>query len=91
VIVVSNNGFNQTENWRSVIVIPMSTSSAQARRGPTAIAIPGGAAGLARPVTAVCHQVTTLDRRKLSKRIGVLPPAVLLSVDDGLRAALDLE
>ena len=91
VIVVSNDGFNQLSNWRSVVVVPMSTSPAQARRGPTAVAIPSGAAGLARPGVAVCHQVTTLDRSKLTRRIGLLPAGVLLMVNEGLRAALDLE
>jgi mRNA-degrading endonuclease toxin of MazEF toxin-antitoxin module len=88
---VSNDGFNRLSNWRSVVVVPLSTSAAQARRGPTAVPIPSGAAGLARPGTAICHQVTTLDRAKLSRRIGVLHPAVLLLVDDGLRATLDLD
>ena len=31
VIIVSHNGFNQTPNWRSIIVVPVSTSVAQAR------------------------------------------------------------
>jgi hypothetical protein len=35
--------------------------------------------------------VTTLDRAKLSKRIGTLPGTVLTIVEEALRAALDLE
>lgn len=91
VIVVSNDGFNQLPSWRSVVVVPMSTSAAQAKRGPTAVAIPSGSAGLPRSGIAICHQVTTLDRAKLTKRIGLLPSAVLLMVNEGLRAALDLD
>ena len=90
VIVVSHDGFNQTPAWRSVSVIPMSTSASQARRGPTVVEIAKGAAGLRKPGLAVCHQVTTLDRAKLTTRIGVLPDTVLEEVDNGLRAALDL-
>jgi len=90
VIIVSNDGFNRVSNWRCIVVVPMSTSVAQARRGPTAVPIPGGAAGLARPGIAICHQVTTLDRAKLSRRIGALDRTILLQVEDGLRAALDL-
>ena len=90
VIVVSHDGFNQTPAWRSVIVIPMSTSASQARRGPTVVEIAKGAAGLRKPGLAVCHQVTTLDRAKLTTRIGVLPDAALAQVDNALRAALDL-
>jgi mRNA interferase MazF len=90
VIVVSHDGFNQAPTWRSVIVVPISTSESQARRGPTAIEIPRGAGGLRKTSVALCHQVTTLDRSKLSKRIGTLPPAVLSDVNAGLKAALDL-
>jgi mRNA-degrading endonuclease toxin of MazEF toxin-antitoxin module len=66
VIIVSHNGFNQTPGWRSIIVVPISTSATQARRGPTAIPLPQGAGGLDRVSVALCHQVTTLDRAKLT-------------------------
>ncbi|HEV2200309.1 MAG TPA: type II toxin-antitoxin system PemK/MazF family toxin [Bryobacteraceae bacterium] len=91
VILVSHDGFNQTPGWRSAIVVPVSTSSAQAVRGPTVMAIPGGTAGLARASHAVCHQVTTLDRAKLSKRIGTLPPDLMRSLGESLKAAMDLD
>jgi mRNA interferase MazF len=90
VIVVSHDGFNQTAGWRSVIVVPVSTSSAQARRGPTAVALPRGAGGLLKESVALCHQVTTLDRTKLSQRIGELGAGQLGEVESGLKAALDL-
>lgn len=90
-IVVSNDGFNLAPSWRSAIVVPISTSPTQARRGPTAILLPAGAAGLPRASVALCHQVTTLDRGKLTERLGALPPAALAAVDAGLKAALDLE
>jgi mRNA interferase MazF len=91
VIVVSHDGFNQAAGWRSLIVVPMSTSAAQARRGPTVVEIPGGTAGLPKIGVAICHQVTTLDRAKLNKRIGVLSPELLGEVEGGLKAALDLD
>ena len=90
VIVVSHDGFNQTPMWRSVIVVPMSTSAAQARRGPTVVVIAKGAAGLRKPGLALCHQVTTLDRSKLTTRIGTLSEDAITQVDDGLKAALNL-
>jgi mRNA interferase MazF len=91
VIVVSHDGFNMTPGWHSVIVVPMSTSARQARRGPTAVEIAPSGTGLHRAGIAVCHQVTTLDRTKLAKRIGMLSPALLSSVEEGLKAALDLD
>lgn len=90
VIVVSHDGFNQTFGWRSIIVIPISTSALQGRRGPTLIEIPGGAGGLSKTSFAICHQVTTLDRAKLTKRLGALPVGVLDEVELGLKAAMDL-
>ncbi|MBI4231053.1 MAG: type II toxin-antitoxin system PemK/MazF family toxin [Planctomycetes bacterium] len=90
VIVVSHDAFNQTPLWRSVIVVPVSTSTAQARRGPTAVPLPAGAGGLKKDGVALCHQVTTLDRGKLSSRAGSLPPDLLARVGDGLRIAQDL-
>lgn len=91
VIIVSHDGFNQTPGWRSVIVVPISTSVAQAMRGPTAVVIPEGAGGLRKASIALCHQVTTLDRAKLTGFMGNLSPDLLNQVEDGLKAALDLE
>jgi mRNA interferase MazF len=89
-VIVSHDGFNQVPTWRSVLVVPLSTSGTQARRGPTAVPIPDGTTGLARPSIALCHQVTVLDRAKLGQRIGVLPPDLLDAIETGLMHALDL-
>ena len=91
VILVSHDGFNQTPGWRSIIVVPISTSSSQGKRGPTVIELSGGIAGLPKTSFAVCHQVTTLDRAKMTKRIGALPLESLREVDEGLKAAMDLD
>jgi mRNA-degrading endonuclease toxin of MazEF toxin-antitoxin module len=90
VVVVSHDGFNQTPGWRSVIVVPLSTSPTQAGRGPTSVPIPAGIAGLRTTGVALCHQVTTLDRRKLLRPLGTLPADARHAVDEGLRAALSL-
>jgi mRNA interferase MazF len=90
VIVVSHDGFNEVPSWRLIIVIPVSTSASQGKRGPTIVEIPGGSAGLPKASFAVCHQVTTLDRAKLTRRLGTLSPAILRVVEDALKAALDL-
>jgi mRNA interferase MazF len=91
VILVSNDGFNQTPGWRSIIVVPISTSTSQSKRGPTVIELSGGTAGLPKTSFAVCHQVTTLDRAKLAKRVGTLPSESLREVEEGLKAAMDLD
>ena len=73
-----------------MIIVPLSTSFSQQQRGPTAVALPKGTAGLRKDGTALCHQVTTLDRAKLSRRIGTLSAATMDAVDTGLKAALSL-
>jgi mRNA interferase MazF len=88
--LVSHDGFNQVPSWKSIIVVPITTSAAQGKRGPTIVELRGGA-GLAKPSFAVCHQVTTLDRAKLTKRLGVLSPEMLREVEEALRAAMDLD
>ncbi|MDP2998462.1 MAG: type II toxin-antitoxin system PemK/MazF family toxin [Bryobacterales bacterium] len=91
VIVVSHDAFNKAAGWHSFIVVPVSTSLALARRGPTAVRLDEAGDLLPRPSVALCHQVTTLDRAKLRQRIGALPVQVLRSVEAGLKKALDLD
>jgi mRNA-degrading endonuclease toxin of MazEF toxin-antitoxin module len=91
VVVISHDAFNEAEAWRSVIVVPLSTSRQQARRGPTAVALGKDTAGLAVASVVLCHQVTTLDRAKLVERIDTLSPADLGRVGEGLLVALGLE
>jgi mRNA interferase MazF len=90
VIVLSHDGFNESPSWRSVIVVPCTTSQAQRRRGPTAVLLPAGTGGLKEDCVAACHQITTLDRGKLNQKIGTLPETSLLAIEAGVRAALDL-
>jgi len=90
VIIVSRDALNKVEGWSSIIVVPLSTSAIQQRRGPSAILLPQGAAGLRKQSIALCHQVTTLDRSKFIQRIGELSLVELNLVEDGLKAALDL-
>ncbi len=90
VILVSHDGFNQIAAWRSMIVVPIITSVSQVKRGPTVVPLPSGEAGLAKTSFAICHQVTTLDRAKLTTRLGVISSSALQEVEEGLRAALDL-
>jgi len=90
VVVVSNNAFNKVANWQSVIVVPVTSSRVQSKKGPTGILLPAGTAGLAKDSVVLCHQVTTLDRKKIHKKIGKLSAKQRGEVDDGLKAALDI-
>lgn len=91
VVVVSHDAFNEIPSWRSIIVVPITTSTAQAKRGPTIVELRGGTTGLSKNSFALCHQVTTLDRAKLNKRVGALSSEMLREVQDALKAAMDLD
>jgi mRNA interferase MazF len=91
VVILSHDAFNEAPNWRSMIVVPCTTSDAQRRRGPTVVGLPKGTGGLREDCVAICHQITTLDRAKLGQKIGVLPPATLRNVETAIRAAIDLD
>src|ERR1039458_2595412 len=88
VVIVSHDAFNLISAWMSIIVVPVSTSALQSRRGPTVVQFPVGAAGLPKPGVAVCHQVTTLDHKKPTKRIGALAAELLKEVDQEVKAAM---
>ena len=90
VIIVSNDQLNQIWNWKSLIVVPLSTSATQRTRTQSGIFLPLGTAGLPKECVALCHQLTTLDRSKFVKRIGRLNLMRLNELEDGLKAALDL-
>lgn len=89
-VVVSHDVFNQADRWRSLIVVPLTPSRGQASRGPTAVALRAGEGGLLEDSVALCHQVTTLDRGKLTQRLGRLSDEAVMAVDAGLAIALDL-
>lgn len=89
VIIISHDGFNRTPNWRSVIVVPLSTSP-RAMKGPTSIPLPAGTGGLKKSSFALCHQITTLDRSKITEKMGELDPGDLRRVENGIKAAIDI-
>ncbi len=90
VIIISHDIFNQKRNWRSIIVVPMSTSEAQAKRGLTGVIISQGIANLSKDGVALCHQVTTLDRFKFENYIGTLPASLISEIEQGLKVAMNL-
>ncbi len=89
-IIISNDGFNLIPGWRSIIIVPVSISSRQSVRGRTAIPIPAGEGGFDRDFIALGHRVTTIDRTKLTRYMGILSSSTLEKVEVGLKAAMDL-
>ena len=90
VAILSHDAFNQIPHWRSVIVVPVSTSAKQSSRGPTVVRVQAGVAGLARESVVLCHQITTIDRSKLAQRVGILPDEVIRQVEQGIMTAVGI-
>ncbi len=91
VVVVSSDGFNEVRGWRSIIVVPVTTSPRQARRGPSTVPLAAAVTRLPEESFAICHQITTLDRSKLQKRIAVLPQGAIERIERGIAAACDMD
>ena len=89
VVILSNDGFNAEPRWKSIIIIPVSTSPQQARRLDTVVPLSAGLGGLTRDSVALCHQITTLDRAKFIGRLGALPFEAVAEIEEGVKAALD--
>lgn len=87
VVVVSHDAFNEVSGWRSVIVVPLTTSERQGLRGPTVARVSPSTSGLPKLSFALCHQITTLDRGKLNPPSGRLGPLEMRSIEQGILAA----
>lgn len=87
-IVISTDAINEAKGWMSITVIPISSSARP--RPPLTVELPAGTAGLTRDCRALCHQITTLDRKKLGRFLGVLPEEYLVQIEEAVCAALDL-
>jgi mRNA interferase MazF len=90
VLILSHDGFNEVDAWRSIIVVPLSTSGKQAARSPTVVVVPRGTGGLSAESVVLGHQITTLDRSKLEERIGALPTKLLKAVEQAVKTAIDV-
>lgn len=89
-IVVSHDALNGVEAWRSIVVVPVTTSRRQASRRLTIVPLQAGDGGLKRDSVALCHQVTTLDRGKFVECAGTLSEDTMRMISEGLAVTLDL-
>jgi mRNA interferase MazF len=81
-IVVTANALNRAR--RTVVVVPLSTGPQP--RPPIVVATPSAGPNS----VAVCDQVRTVDKRRLTRNHGQLSAVDLRSIEDGLRRVLEL-
>jgi mRNA interferase MazF len=89
-IVVMHSAFLEIETWFSVVVVLVTSSKNQLRRGPSVVVVDGQESGLSKPSVALCHQITTLDKRKMGEKLGMLSVEQLALLETGLRHTLEL-
>src|SRR3954471_2133363 len=88
VLIVSANEFN--ESSISTIVIAALTSNLRLAAAPGNVRLGRGEGGVPKASVLNVSQLYTVDRSRLTARLGSLAGARLLNVDSGLRLALGL-
>jgi mRNA interferase MazF len=89
-IVMLGRAFLEIPTWNSVVVIPISSVQKRAYNPYSVVELDEPDNGLSVKSFALCHQVTTLDKRKFIERLGKLTPQQLQQVEAGLKQALDI-
>ncbi|MBI4842497.1 MAG: type II toxin-antitoxin system PemK/MazF family toxin [candidate division NC10 bacterium] len=84
VIVLSNDSINQLSQL--VVVVPLTKNVAHL--SPSHALIPKGIARLSIASKAVTEQIKAVDKRRLVKRLGSLPPDLLAQVERALKNTL---
>lgn len=84
VIVLSNDSINQLSQL--AVVVPLTKNVAHL--SPSHALIPKGVARLSFASKAVTEQIKAVDKRRLVKRLGSLPPDLLAQVERALENTL---
>jgi mRNA interferase MazF len=90
-VIVSNDGANSTANrlGRGVIAVVPATSNID-RVYPFQVLLRASETGLDRDSKAQAEQVRSVAVERIGPRVGVVPPALLSSLDEALRLHLAL-
>lgn len=84
VVVLSNDSINQLSQL--AVVVPLTKNVAHL--SPSHALIPKGVARLSFASKAVTEQIKAVDKRRLVKRLGSLPPDLLAQVERALKNTL---
>lgn len=89
VLIISEDIINNALNC--VNVLPITTRKPERFIYPNEALLPFGAAGLSNESIVLCHQVRTLDKRRLSNELGVISDSFLQeSILEALKFQLGL-
>ncbi len=88
-VVVSRNVANELS--RTLTVVPLSSVKAKATERLVQPILATKESGLPKDSRALCDQVRTIDKGRVTSTIGVLNQAVMRKLDNGLILHLQLE
>lgn len=90
-VVVSTDAFNLARGWKSITILPL-TTSARWKASYTVVRFRKGEANLPKSCSALAHQITTIDRSKLIiPKIGTLSKQKMLEIEDAILNYLELD
>lgn len=89
-IIVSHNQFNSAPKWKSVTIIPLTSSERWLIPGSSAVIFEAGESGLTKRCAALAHQVTTIDKSKCVGFIGKCTIDKLRQIEKSLLNYLDI-
>ena len=87
VVVIQNDIGN--DEAPTVIIAPLTTKSFT-KPYPINVHVPKGVAGLKEPSTILLSQIRTIDKTRLGRKIGRLPPSYLQQVNHAICISLGL-
>ena len=87
-LIVSANGFNDSRI--NTVIAAVITSNLRLADAPGNVRLTVRGSGLSKPSVVNVSEIITIDKAFLTERVGRVAPALLASVDDGLRLALSL-
>jgi mRNA interferase MazF len=86
-LIIQNDVANQHS---SVTIVAAITSKYDERLYPTEVLIPAGTGGLKQDSVVLLNQIRSIDRQRLTKRIGEVEESVLRKVDSAIKISLGL-
>ncbi len=87
VLMIQNDVGN--EYAPTVIIAPLTTTRFS-KPYPTNVQLPKGTAGLREDSTVLLSQIRTIDKSRLERKLGHLPPALMHHVNEAIQISLGL-
>jgi len=87
-LIISNDVGNQHSGR---VIVAALTSSGLNRVYPFEVLVPAGDGGLTEASKILLDQIRSIDKRRIGRRIGSLPPALMRDVNRAIRLSLAVD